>query len=45
MVLLFGTTSCMFVPRGVFDNGISFSTDFRESAGEGFPEREASRNG
>ena len=32
--LLFGTTSCMFVPRDLFDEGIAFSTDFRDAAGE-----------
>jgi GT2 family glycosyltransferase len=32
--LLFGTTSCMFVSRDVYDAGISFSADFAEAAGE-----------
>lgn len=32
--LLFGTTSCMFISRQVYDAGLLFSTDFPEAAGE-----------
>lgn len=32
--LLFGTTSCMLVPRWVLDDGLRFSTDFQDAAGE-----------
>lgn len=32
--LLFGTTSCMLVPRTIFDSGTRFSRDFSAAAGE-----------
>lgn len=34
MNLLFGTTSCMFIPKKIWDNKIMFCPDFSEAAGE-----------